>query len=120
VSALWAGGLHQALRYYHRLFPNLPIIIAENGFAGAPDSARRGEQLAEHIRAVQRAVAEGIDVRAYCVWSITSNREWGLSQHAASDFGLYYVDMDGDPDLKRRETPSIEVYRKLIQKRGGS
>lgn len=118
VSALWAGGLYQALRYYHKLFPDLPIIIAENGFAGEPDSRRRGEQLAEHVRAVQRAVAEGIDVRAYCVWSITSNREWGLPQDAASDFGLYYVDMDGDPELKRRETPSTEVYRRLIEQRG--
>jgi hypothetical protein len=115
VSALWPSGLHQALRYYHRLFPDLPVVIAENGFAGEPDSRRRGEQIAEHVRAVERAAAEGIDMRAYCVWSITSNREWGLPQHAASDFGLYYVDMDNDPELKRRETPSVAMYRGLIE-----
>ena len=120
VSALWAGGLHQALRYYHAMFPDLPILIAENGFADDPRSARRGRHIADHLRAVQRAVAEGIDVRAYCVWSITSNREWGLPQEAASDFGLYYVDMDGDTGLERRETPSAEIYRKLIQQRGAS
>lgn len=120
VTALWAGGLYQALRYYHAMFPGLPILIAENGFADEPTSRRRGKQLSEHVRAVQQAVAEGIDVRAYCVWSITSNREWGLPQHAASDFGLYYVDMDGDPELRRQATPSAEIYRQLIAQRGAS
>jgi beta-glucosidase/6-phospho-beta-glucosidase/beta-galactosidase/ABC-type amino acid transport substrate-binding protein len=117
-ASIWAGGLYQTLRYYHRAFPELPIIIAENGFAGRPTSKRRDRQIQHHVRAIQHAVNQGIDVRAYCVWSITSNREWGLSQNAASDFGLYYIDMDGDPDLKRQETPSAEAYRKLIANRG--
>ncbi len=93
-------------------------VSAENGFADDPDGPRRGEQLMAHVRATQRAVAEGVDVRAYCVWSITSNREWGLPHKAASDFGLYHVDMDGDVELKRRETPSVAVYRRLIEQRG--
>lgn len=117
-ASLWPGGLYQTLRYYHHVFPDLPILIAENGFAEPPTSHRRGEQIKQHVAAVQRAVAEGIDVLAYCVWSITSNREWGLPHNASSDFGLYYINMDGDPDLKRQETPSADVYRKIIAKRG--
>ncbi len=93
-------------------------MIAENGFADEPTGSRRDQQLAAHVRAVQKAVAGGVDVRAYCVWSITSNREWGLPQTAASDFGLYFVDMDNDAELKRRETSSIDVYRQLIKQRG--
>jgi len=119
-TAVWAGGLYQALRHYHRHFPNLPIAIAENGFADEPASGQRGEQLAAHIQAVQRALAEGIEVRAYCVWSITSNREWGLPQEAASDFGLYYVDLDHDPELRRQPTSSVEAYRQLIAKNSSS
>ncbi len=115
-TAVWAGGLYQALHHYHARFPDLPIIIAENGFADEPASEQRGAQLAAHIQAVQRAIAEGIDVRAYCVWSITSNREWGLPQEAASDFGLYYVDLDHDPELRRQPTSSVEAYRRLIAK----
>ena len=115
-TAVWADGLYQALRHYHQRFPHLPIIIAENGFADEPSSGQRGAQLAAHIQAVQRAMAEGVDVRAYCVWSITSNREWGLPQAAASDFGLYYIDLDHDPELKRRPTSSVEAYRQLIAK----
>jgi beta-glucosidase/6-phospho-beta-glucosidase/beta-galactosidase len=118
AAALWPGGLYRALRFYHTAFPGKPIVIAENGFADAPQSKLRGRHLAEHVRAVQRAVAEGIDVRAYCVWSITSNREWGLPQAPASDFGLYFVDMDHDPGLKRQFTPGAEAYRKIIQQRG--
>ena len=116
-AALWPGGLYQALRYYHRLFPDKPIVIAENGFADEPNGQRRGEQIAAHVESVQRAIKDGIDVRAYCVWSITSNREWGLPQTPASDFGLYYVDMDHSPDLKRQPTPSAEAYRKVIEQR---
>jgi ABC-type amino acid transport substrate-binding protein len=119
-TAIWAGGLHQALRYYHALFPGKPIVIAENGFADAPAGHRRAAQLAAHVRAVQRAVSEGIDVRAYCVWSITSNREWGLPQSAASDFGLYYIDLQNDPQLTRHATSSAEVYRRLIEGRGAT
>jgi beta-glucosidase/6-phospho-beta-glucosidase/beta-galactosidase len=115
-AALWPGGLYQVLRYYHRLFPDKPIVIAENGFADEPTGQRRGEQIAAHVKSVQHAVTDGVDVRAYCVWSITSNREWGLPQTPASDFGLYYVDMEQDPDLKRQPTPSAKAYRKLIEK----
>jgi beta-glucosidase/6-phospho-beta-glucosidase/beta-galactosidase len=114
-AALWPGGLYQVLRYYHRLFPDKPIVIAENGFAGEPASQRRGEQIAAHVKSVQRAIGDSIDVQAYCVWSITSNREWGLAQTPASNFGLYYVDMEQDPDLKRQPTLSVEAYRKLIE-----
>ncbi len=117
-AALWPGGLYHALRYYHALFPELPIVIAENGFADQPLSDRRGSHIVDHIQAVRHAIGAGIDVCAYCVWSITSNREWGLPQHDASDFGLYYINMDGDPELKRQPTPSVEVYRKLIEHRG--
>ncbi len=114
-TALWPGGLYEVLRYYHRLFPDKPIVIAENGFAGEPTSQRRGEQIAAHVESVQQAITDGIDVRAYCVWSITSNREWGLPQTPDSDFGLYYVDMEHDHDLTRQPTPSAEAYRKLIE-----
>ncbi len=117
-TALWSGGLYHALRYYHQMFPDKPIVIAENGFADDPKSDRRGQNIVDHVQAIRHAIAEGIDVRAYCVWSITSNREWGMPQYADSDFGLYYVNMDGDPELKRQPTPSVEVYRKLIEHRG--
>jgi hypothetical protein len=114
-AAVWPGGLYEALSYYHRLFPDKPIVIAENGFADEPNGRRRGEQIAAHVKAVQRATTDGIDVRAYCVWSITSNREWGLPQTPDSDFGLYYIDMEHDHDLIRQRTPSAEAYRKLIE-----
>jgi beta-glucosidase/6-phospho-beta-glucosidase/beta-galactosidase len=56
----------------------------------------------------------------FVAWSITSNREWGLPQEAASDFGLYYVDLDHDPELRRQPTSSVEAYQQLIAKHSRS
>jgi beta-glucosidase/6-phospho-beta-glucosidase/beta-galactosidase len=37
---------------------------------------------------------------------------------AASDFGLFHIDLDGDPELKRVPTPSSELYKKIINEEG--
>ena len=47
-------------------------------------------------------------------WSITSNREWGLPFDDGSDFGLYHIDLDTDPALKRTPTDSSRIYAALI------
>jgi hypothetical protein len=35
-----------------------------------------------------------------------------------ADFGLYHVDLDGDPSLARRPTPATEAYAEIIRHRG--
>jgi beta-glucosidase/6-phospho-beta-glucosidase/beta-galactosidase len=55
-------------------------------------------------------------VHGYIYWSITSNREWGLSFGPASDFGLFHIDLDHDPGLKRVATPSADLYKQIIRK----
>ena len=62
----------------------------------------------------EQAVAKGVDVAAYVCWSITTNREWGLPTGPGTDFGLYHVDLDNDPELRRQPTPAAETYRRLI------
>ena len=56
-------------------------------------------------------------MEAYLCWSITSNREWGLVFDNNSDFGLYHIDLDTDPALKRIPTPASERYRQIIAAR---
>ncbi len=51
-------------------------------------------------------------------FSLTSNREWGLKFSPSSDFGLYHIELDTDPALKRVPTPAALTYQKLIEKRG--
>ncbi|MGH3431875.1 MAG: GH1 family beta-glucosidase [Thermocrispum sp.] len=75
----------------------IPLVVAENGASFADEvtedrvhDAERTKYLAEHIRAVHRAIEHGADVRGYLVWSLLDNFEWamGFSQR----FGIVHVD----------------------------
>ncbi|NUR92032.1 MAG: beta-glucosidase [Nonomuraea sp.] len=75
-----------------------PIHITENGCSqpdepnedGTVDDPARIAYLASHIRAVEQARAEGVDVRGYFVWSLLDNFEWAEGYHQR--FGLVHVD----------------------------
>lgn len=78
---------------------NRPVIeITENGcsYGDAPDATaavrdtRRIDYLRGYIGELERAIADGADVRGYHVWSLLDNFEWveGTSQR----FGLVHVD----------------------------
>jgi len=59
--------------------------------------SERNDYIRRHVLEVQKAVARGIPVFGYLCWSITSNREWGLAFSPGNDFGLYHIDLDGEP-----------------------
>jgi beta-glucosidase len=69
-----------------------PIYITENGCSTADgvSDAFRVDYLDGHLGAVREAIAAGVDVRGYYVWSLMDNFEWaeGYSQR----FGLVRVD----------------------------
>jgi len=111
------GGLRRLLSRYARMFPGMDIVIFENGCIEQADGVRRDEYLRAHLWEVQKAIAAGIPVRGYVCWSITSNREWGLPFGPASDFGLYHVDLDRDPELKRVPTPAAAAFREIAATR---
>jgi beta-glucosidase len=71
-----------------------PIYITENGCStdDVLDDQFRIDYLDGHLRAVHRAIADGVDVRGYFVWSLLDNFEWaeGYSQR----FGLVRVDFE--------------------------
>ena len=85
-----------------------PIYVTENGMATLDDSART-EHLRAHLGVVERAIADGADVRGYFYWSLMDNFEWaeGYSRH----FGLVAVDRE---TLERRPRPTAYVYRDII------
>ena len=93
-----------------------PIIIGENGAsfpepsaAGFVDDNDRIAYLAGHISAVGAAIATGVDVEEYNVWSLLDNFEWasGYTQR----FGLVHVDFD---TAERTPKASYKWYRALI------
>lgn len=77
----------------------LPILVTENGMA-SPDMVTAGtvpdqpriDYLNVHLDAVQRALAEGVPVQGYFVWSLLDNYEWALGYEKR--FGLVHVDFE--------------------------
>jgi beta-glucosidase len=71
-----------------------PVYITENGCStdDVLDDQFRIDYLDGHLKAVERAIEDGVDVRGYFVWSLLDNFEWaeGYSQR----FGLVRVDFD--------------------------
>jgi beta-glucosidase/6-phospho-beta-glucosidase/beta-galactosidase len=117
-APIWPGGLYGALRHFQGMFPDKPLFVIENGFAGLPHRPDRARYLRDHIRQVQKARQDGVNVIGYLAWSLTTNREWGLLVGPSADFGLYHIDLDGDPALTRRPTPATEAYAAIIRHRG--
>jgi beta-glucosidase/6-phospho-beta-glucosidase/beta-galactosidase/ABC-type amino acid transport substrate-binding protein len=109
------GGLRRLLTRYARMFPDKEIVIFENGCIDRADGMSREEYLRAHLWEVQKAVAAGVPVKGYVCWSITSNREWGLPFGPESDFGLYHIDLDRDPELKRVPTAASEAFREIAR-----
>jgi len=112
--------LYRAIKRYAKQYPNLPLMVAENGMPTLdkqprPDGVTRDWALRECVRAVQRTKAEGVNVIGYMYWSLTDNFEWGKY---GPRFGLYSVDVMTDPELKRKPTPAVAAYRDIIRNRG--
>ena len=65
--------------------------------------------LRNYLMQLQRAVAEGVPVRGYFLWSLMDNFEWiyGFEKR----FGLYHVDFD---TLARTAKLSASFYRSVI------
>ncbi|MEQ4723045.1 GH1 family beta-glucosidase [Nonomuraea sp. B19D2] len=84
-----------------------PVLITENGCSteDTVEDGARIEFLDGHIGAMRRAMAEGVDVRGYFVWSLLDNFEWAEGYHQR--FGLVRVDFE-----TQRRTPKAS-YRWL-------
>ena len=91
-------GMLDALRMASDLAPELPLYITENGAAypdsedadGRIDDGERTEYLQAHLEAARDAVAAGLPLRGYFLWTLMDNWEWswGFSRR----FGIVHVD----------------------------
>jgi beta-glucosidase len=112
-------GMFTALRQMHRRYPRLPILITENGMptrsGTRADGVTRSTSLTDTVYWVQRARQAGVPVIGYMYWGLTDSYEWGSY---TPRFGLYRVDVDKDPNLRRRPTAAVPVFRRLVRDRG--
>jgi beta-glucosidase/6-phospho-beta-glucosidase/beta-galactosidase/ABC-type amino acid transport substrate-binding protein len=113
-APVWPSALQLIISEAAHEFPGKPIIVIENGCVVRATNFTRAAYLEAHVREARRAVEAGAPVEAYLCWSITSNREWGLPFDDGSDFGLYHIDLDTDPELKRTPTDSSRKYASLV------
>ena len=107
---IYPEGLEHFLREAHRVAGDIPIFVTENGMA-SPDVVENGavhdpgriDYLAQHFEAARRAIAAGVPLKGFLVWSLLDNYEWerGYEQR----FGLVHVDFD---TLER--TPKASWY----------
>jgi beta-glucosidase len=114
-------GLTDTLVRLRDEYTSLPLYVTENGSAeqdyAGPDGAvhdpMRVWYLGEHIKAAHAAIAKGVDLRGYFIWSLLDNFEW--SHGFSMRFGLIYVDY---PTGKRVPKDSYRWYKEVIAASG--
>ena len=101
-------------------FADVPIYITENGAAFKDDAKlggirdpRRQNFIKEHLKELHKAMKNGVDVRAYFVWSLLDCYEWSVGYEPT--FGLVSYD---DLSKKRFIKDSAYWYSKVIENRG--
>ncbi|MBW8191928.1 beta-glucosidase [Neiella marina] len=92
--------MYWLLKFTQDYFGDLPIYITENGMAAADKVERDGtvqdmdriEFLRTHLRACHQAIAEGVPLKGYYVWSLFDNFEWAFGY--TKRFGIIRVEYD--------------------------
>lgn len=102
------GDLEHALERLHSKY-HLPIIVTENGCADMTDKKRQW-WLSQSISAMQRALAQGVDVRGYLHWSLIDNFEWDKGRWPR--FGLVEIKYD---TMERKVRASGRRYGEFIK-----
>jgi len=111
--------LYWAPKLITELWKVKALYITENGASStdqlAPDAhvydTDRVMFLRNYLTQLQRAVAEGIPVKGYFLWSLLDNFEWADGYEKR--FGITYVDFTTQ---KRTPKLSADFYREVIRK----
>jgi len=115
------GSLTELLLRVRRDYPEMPLVITENGAAfddvvaadGRVHDAERLDFVRAHLAALHAAIAQGVDVRGYFLWSLLDNFEWAYGY--SKRFGIVHVDFETQ---QRRLKDSAIWYRGVIAANG--
>jgi len=112
----WGPRLH-AERY------GAPIVITENGHQNADSvmldggvhDPQRIDYVRRHLLQLERAIADGVDVRGYFQWTFMDNFEWALGYGVR--VGIVHTDY-----VTQERTPkdSAHWYQKVVETNGAS
>lgn len=109
--------LHSVLTRVANEYTALPLYITESGASyddyvdpnGEVVDTDRVDYLAGYFGAAARAIADGIDLRGYFVWSFLDNYEW--AEGYSKRFGIVYVDYRTQARIPKH---SARWYQSLI------
>jgi beta-glucosidase len=114
---IYPEGLYDILVRVKRDYGDIPITVTENGMPEPDEVAADGtvadpQRLAfirDHLAAAHRAIAEGVRLEGYHVWSLLDNFEWaeGYSQR----WGIVYVDFKTQQRIPKA---SARWYQEVI------
>lgn len=109
---IYPEGLGHFLRRLNAITPEgLPIHVTENGMAdGVPTEDRaRIDFLNRHFAVARQAIADGVPLKGYFVWSLLDNYEWAMGYEKR--FGMVHVDFD---TLKRTPKDSWHAMKAAL------
>jgi beta-glucosidase len=119
---VWPDGLEKILRQVHERYAPSVVYVTENGAAyedrgpngaGPVADAARTSYIERHLRAAARAIAAGVPLKGYFLWSLMDNFEWSYGY--TKRFGILWVDY---ATQERSPKESAHFYRDVIA-RGG-
>jgi beta-glucosidase len=109
--------LYWGPRLVHEVYGVKAIYITENGASSKDEIAADGQvydtdrtmYLRNYLTQLQRAVADGVPVKGYFLWSLIDNYEWADGYDKR--FGIIYVDF---ATQKRTPKLSAHFYKQVI------
>jgi beta-glucosidase len=95
---VYPQALRDVLVRVHRDYAPRAVAVTENGAAFADQwdgsdhvrDPQRVHYIREHIRTLAQALAQGVPLRGYFVWSLLDNFEW--AEGYSKRFGIVYID----------------------------
>ena len=105
-------GLYKVLKEANVKF-KLPIYIMENGVPTGTNinDEERVKFIQEHMVSLEKAIADGVNVKGYNFWSLLDNYEWLYGFEPR--FGLVEIDYQ---TLERKPRKSFYVYQEIIER----
>ncbi len=108
------------VRWVRDEYGNFPIYITENGMCdntgpvdGVVDDVRRVEHVRGMLAGLHGAIQDGVDVRAYYLWSLLDNFEWAEGYRMR--FGMVYVDFETQERIPKA---SARMMSEIIARNG--
>lgn len=113
-------GIRKLLNWIDKRYGHPELYVSENGTSfedrladGKVDDTRRKAYYKEYIKECHKAIAEGVDLKGYFIWSLLDDFEWNLGY--SKRFGLHYVDFETGERIPKS---SALWYREVIARNG--